>query len=87
MLVIPCPWCGDRHESEFVCAGEKRPPRPADPQACDPQDWIAYLCHRRNPRGPSLETWWHAKGCGLWFTLLRDTATHEVRPQDEDPEA
>ena len=84
MLVIPCPWCGDRHESEFVCAGEARPPRPADPASCGAEDWTAYLLERRNTRGPATEVWWHAKGCGLWFSLLRDTVTHEVRSLAEE---
>ena len=80
MLVIPCPWCGDRHESEFVCAGERGPSRPADPGAVSDEAWVAYLTGRRNDKGPSLEIWWHAKGCGLWFTLTRDTQTHAILP-------
>ena len=80
MLVIPCPWCGERHESEFVCTGEARAPRPQDPNGCDAETWSNYLCLRNNPRGASVETWWHAKGCGLWFELERDTLTHAVRP-------
>lgn len=26
MLLIPCPWCGPRPDSEFLCTGEARPP-------------------------------------------------------------
>jgi heterotetrameric sarcosine oxidase delta subunit len=84
MLMIPCPWCGERHESEFVCTGEAWAPRPRDPNACDAQVWSDYLCLRNNLRGASVETWWHAKGCGLWFELERDTLTHEVRPYSPD---
>jgi sarcosine oxidase subunit delta len=25
------------------------------------------------------ERWRHSFGCGLWFKLVRDTATHEIR--------
>ena len=55
MLIIPCPWCGERHESEFVCTGEARPPRPPDPSGCDAETWTDYLCLRKNPRGASVD--------------------------------
>jgi Sarcosine oxidase, delta subunit family len=25
MLLIPCPWCGEREETEFRCGGEAHP--------------------------------------------------------------
>ena len=80
MLVLPCPWCGDRPEGEFVCAGEALPVRPADPSAMTDQEWVDQLCLRQNRRGPHLERWWHYRGCGTWFTIRRDTATHELGP-------
>lgn len=83
MLLIPCPWCGPRPEGEFVCAGEVLPPRPADPNAVSDAEWVDYVVMRRNVRGAHDERWWHARGCGSWLTLRRDTATHRIEPRDD----
>jgi sarcosine oxidase, subunit delta len=84
MLLIPCPWCGDRHETEFVCGGEAVKPREQAIAARLGDDaWIDYLTNRENRRGPHREFWWHARGCGQWFVLRRDTLTHEFLPDEE----
>lgn len=78
MLLIPCPWCGPRNETEFRPGGEAgivRPPRPAD--ASD-GEWADYLFMRTNQRGRRRERWVHAQGCRRWFDLERDTVTHAV---------
>lgn len=75
MLLITCPYCGQRPEVEFRCGGQAhiaRPERPAD--MSDP-DWAAYLFIRVNPRGVTAERWNHAHGCGRWFNALRDTVS------------
>lgn len=79
MMLIPCPWCGERPEGEFVCAGETVPPRPADPSAVDDQSWAGYITNRRNIRGLQSEWWWHVRGCGTGFEIERDTLTHALR--------
>ena len=33
MLLIPCPWCGEREETEFRCGGEAHIARPGQPAA------------------------------------------------------
>ena len=33
MLLIECPWCGPRQETEFFCGGEAHLSRPADVDA------------------------------------------------------
>lgn len=76
MLTIPCPHCGPRDEAEFVCGGQSHLARP-DLASAD-QDWAPYLFIRDNPKGMHHERWRHAAGCGLWFNLARDTATHEI---------
>lgn len=76
MLLIPCPHCGARDETEFVCGGETHVPRPG--REVSDEDWADYLFFRRNPRGKSHERWCHSQGCGSWFSLVRDTLTHEV---------
>ncbi len=78
MLLIPCPFCGPRHEAEFVCGGERLTTRPMPPQAIADEAWLTRMMTRENRRGPHTEMWWHAKGCGLWFPIQRDTLTHEL---------
>ena len=76
MQQFPCPWCGNRAEIEFRYAGDagvRRPDRSADDKT-----WAQYLYFRRNAKGPAKELWIHLGGCGRWFTLSRDTVTHEV---------
>jgi sarcosine oxidase subunit delta len=75
MLLIRCPWCGDRPEVEFRHAGEAHIIRPADPAAVSDAAWTAFLYERGNPRGPYRERWRHVHGCGQFFNALRDTAT------------
>ena len=78
MLRINCPWCGLRDQVEFRCGGQSRRERPDDPQAVGDQEWAEYLFYRENPKGLHSERWVHAWGCRQWFTLVRDTATHEI---------
>jgi sarcosine oxidase subunit delta len=79
MHLIPCPWCGPREETEFVCAGEADIARPANPDAASDEAWADYLYMRRNAKGPQRERWLHRFGCRRWFILLRDTVTHEIK--------
>ncbi|MES2977341.1 MAG: sarcosine oxidase subunit delta [Pseudomonadota bacterium] len=85
MLLIHCPCCGPRNESEFIHGGPSRTRRPADPSALSDEAWIDYLTVPHNPMGPVAEKWWHARGCGLWTTIMRDTVTHEILPGPAQP--
>ncbi|HVJ40288.1 MAG TPA: sarcosine oxidase subunit delta, partial [Dongiaceae bacterium] len=40
--------------------------------------WAQYLYFRTNAKGDAKELWIHSAGCGRWFELERNTATHEV---------
>ncbi|GAC1309370.1 MAG: sarcosine oxidase subunit delta [Steroidobacteraceae bacterium] len=77
MLQIPCVCCGLRDENEFVCGGTAHLQRP--PLEADDTVWAEYLFFRDNPKGLHPERWRHVHGCGLWFNLIRDTVTHDVR--------
>ena len=55
MLLISCPWCGPRDESEFSCGGEAHIARPADPGALSDAEWADYLFARRNLHYPLFE--------------------------------
>jgi sarcosine oxidase subunit alpha len=77
MLLIPCPWCGPRDETEFSYGGEAEVPYPGDPAAADDATWAGYLFMRSNSEGPLHERWHHAAGCRRWFVARRDTLTNE----------
>lgn len=78
MLNIPCPFCGPRNETEFIHGGPLKDRRPEDSAALDDAAWVEYLTVVNNPLGPVQERWWHVRGCGCWFTLQRDTRTHDI---------
>jgi heterotetrameric sarcosine oxidase delta subunit len=77
MLLIRCPWCGDRDEVEFSYGGQARVSYPDDPEALTDAGWAEYVFVRDNPKGPFAERWVHTNGCRRWFDAVRDTATHE----------
>ena len=79
MLLIECPWCGPRDESEFTYGGEAHVIRPENPDSATDEQWADYLFFRKNPRGDHLEQWYHAAGCRRWFNVRRDTVTYEVK--------
>ena len=78
MLLIPCPWCGPRDETEFAYGGEAHIERPDAPDALDDDAWADFLFHRTNPKGAHRERWMHAHGCRRWFNVERDTVSHAI---------
>ena len=78
MLLIPCPWCGPRDETEFRYGGQAGIVTPSDPDAIDDAAWADYLFMRDNPKGPFAERWCHTSGCRRWFNVVRDTLTSEI---------
>ena len=78
MLLIECPWCGPRAETEFSHGGEAGITRPANPDALSDAEWADYLFYRSNPRGAHRELWNHARGCRRWFVVERDTVTNRI---------
>lgn len=86
MLLIPCPYCGPREETEFRYGGEDVPI--PNPERTDDRAWARFLYYRDSPAGLFTERWVHTHGCRQWFYLLRDTLTHEIstsRTLDEAP--
>ena len=83
MLLIPCPWCGPRAESEFTCGGEADIARPLKPEALSDREWGDYLFMRTNARGRHREQWHHSFGCRRWFVLERDTVSYAVHASDD----
>lgn len=75
MLLIACPYCGNRPEIEFTYGGQAHLVRPVHPSELDDQTWTAFLYMRTNTKGVYAERWRHAHGCGRFFNALRDTTT------------
>ena len=91
MLLIPCPHCGPRNETEFKYGGQAGIAYPADPDALTDAEWVEYLFLRDNPKGLVLERWVHTHGCRRWFNAARHTVTHEIsavyKPGEQPPAA
>ncbi|MGH7057396.1 MAG: sarcosine oxidase subunit delta [Acetobacteraceae bacterium] len=75
MLLIDCPYCGERPEIEFSYGGEAHIARPRDPAALPDQEWAEFLYFRTNPKGLHAERWRHTHGCARFFNALRDTVS------------
>jgi len=78
MLLIECPWCGPRDESEFSYAGEAHIARPLETVKLSDEVWADYLFMRKNPKGLHREQWSHAAGCRRYFNVERDTVTYKI---------
>jgi len=78
MLLIECPWCGPREESEFSYGGQAHLARPTDPDIVSDSEWADYLFMRTNPKGPHREQWNHASGCRRWFNVERNTESYKI---------
>jgi methylglutamate dehydrogenase subunit B len=87
MLRIPCPWCGERDESEFRYRGDATRQRPGTGAVLE--EFVAYAYERANPLGWHAEWWLHVGGCGQLLRVVRHTMSHEIRfvgaPADEPP--
>ncbi|WP_295560235.1 sarcosine oxidase subunit delta [uncultured Sphingomonas sp.] len=92
MLLITCPYCGQRPQLEFSYAGEAHIDRPVRPADLNDEDWTTYLYTRSNPKGAHAERWRHLHGCGRFFNAIRDTrsdvflATYKVGEQAPEVE-
>lgn len=90
MLIVTCPWCGEREVTEFSYGGEAHITRPTDPEQLSDEQWGDYVFFRKNTRGVHYERWVHAHGCRRWFNAVRDTVTDEFfgsyKPGETPPE-
>jgi len=79
MLLIPCPNCGPRDETEFHYGGQAHVPYPENPNELSDTEWSRYLFYRENPKGIFAERWVHSTGCRQWFNMLRDTVSYDIQ--------
>jgi len=75
-FMITCPICGKRNIYEFRFGGEDRGKRPFGNTAPSREAWYDYVHARTNAAGPQPEMWYHRDGCGVWFSIWRDTTTN-----------
>ena len=78
MILIKCPYCGYRDQSEFASGGEAHVVRPKNPQSLSDKDGGEYVFYRNNPKGIFYERWAHSHGCKKWFNVVRNTATDKI---------
>ncbi|WP_077490840.1 sarcosine oxidase subunit delta [Sinomonas mesophila] len=79
MLLITCPNCGPRDETEFHYGGQAHVAYPENPSELNDAEWAKYLFYRENTKGLFAERWVHTAGCRKWFNALRDTVTYEFK--------
>ena len=75
-MLITCPHCDARDESEFTYRGDATVVRPEPDAGTDAFHDYVYL--RRNPLGWHVE-WWQHGACRQWLRVVRQTMTHEIR--------
>ncbi len=75
MLLIQCPYCGERPELEFSHGGQAHIARAKNPSELPIEQWTEFLYMRDNLKGVHAERWRHTHGCGRYFNALRDTVT------------
>ena len=78
MLIIKCPWCGERAQTEFSYHGEAHIARPKEPDMLDDEQWADYVFFRKNPKGIHYERWLHSAGCRRFFHMARHTFSGEI---------
>ncbi|KQN87155.1 sarcosine oxidase subunit delta [Arthrobacter sp. Leaf69] len=79
MLLISCPNCGSRDETEFHYGGQAHVPYPENPNDLSDREWAEFLFYRDNTKGAFAERWLHSTGCRQWFNMLRDTVTYDIQ--------
>jgi len=85
MQIFPCPFCGERDETEFYFVVEAGKPRPEPAREVSDEKWASYLHLGKAPKGEAREIWLHIT-CGLYFIMTRDTVTREVIASEFLPE-
>ena len=75
MLLIDCPYCGERAQIEFTY---ERTLDSVVTLAMLPEDAMRTLYERTNPRGLDDELWRHSYGCRQWLLSRRNRTTHAI---------
>jgi heterotetrameric sarcosine oxidase delta subunit len=81
MLLIPCPHCGDRDESEFDYGG---PALHFPELSADIAEWYRTVHEPEIDESELDELWFHAAGCGCWIKTRRNIRTHTFQDSTQD---
>lgn len=73
-FTITCPICGKRDLYEFRFGNEDRGPSP-DHDGLTLDEYSQNVQMHEAVAGPQKEWWCHKDGCGVWFTIWRNTLT------------
>ena len=77
MVIIECPHCGERNQTEFRYGGEYNP-RPNNLMEVSDAAAADFIYMKENKWGVQKEWWYHRQGCQTWFMAERHTRTNEV---------
>jgi sarcosine oxidase subunit delta len=75
MMLIPCPHCGPRAQSEFIY---ERTVDSVVPLDAPTDEAMTTLFTLNNPRGVDDEIWRHTYGCRAWMVVTRHRVTNEI---------
>ena len=75
MMLVDCPHCGARAQSEFTYERTLDSIVTLDMAA---DEAVRRLYERKNPRGLDDELWRHSFGCRQWLVLRRHRTTHVI---------
>ena len=78
MILIRCPWCGERDHTEFAYRGDATARWPQGAANAPMPEWVDHVYARDNPKGVHIEYWHHHAGCRGWIKVARDTVTHAI---------
>ena len=75
MMLVDCPHCGPRAQTEFTYERTLDSIVTID---MAPDEAMRRLYERTNARGPDDELWRHSFGCRQWLVLRRHRTTHVI---------
>ncbi len=76
MLLIFCPHCGPRNDSEFTYQGQFRVRPGVDTARAA---WRQYLYFESNTADWATERWFHRSGCRRFLIVERHTVSNAIR--------
>ncbi|MCP5087160.1 MAG: sarcosine oxidase subunit delta [Rhodobacteraceae bacterium] len=76
MLLIPCPNCGPRDETEFTYGGPVSQ-WPEMNGGSTTKDWHRAVHFKSSKSTLVSELWYHDAGCERWIVLCRDQNSHD----------
>ena len=78
MLLIPCPYCGLRAETEFSYGGEAHIARPETRRSSAMPSGPTTSSCAPTPKACCSSAGATATAAGRWFNVARDTVTYEI---------